>query len=58
MPIKVLLSGGGGSWFFCKGGGWKWQCYFCGRGDFSDWYKNRVTPFVRVTDGKGSKTGK
>ena len=38
MPIKFLLLGGGGGFcvFFLKGGGWKWQFYCYGRGDFSE----------------------
>ena len=35
MPIKFLFLGGG-SGFFRRGGGWKSQFYFYGRGDFSE----------------------
>ena len=35
MPIKFLLLGGVLE-FFRRGGGWKCQFYFYGRGDFSD----------------------
>ena len=44
MPTKFLLLGGGGGgvMVFWKGGGWKCQFYFYGRGDFSE-----VCPFSR-----------
>ena len=35
MPLKFLVLGGGGIWFFFLGGG-KCRFYFCGREDFSD----------------------
>ena len=42
MPIKFLLLGGGGSVLgFFRGGGWKCQFYFYGRGDFSELSKIR-----------------
>ena len=37
MPIKFLLLGGG-SWVFVRGGGWKCQFYFYGRGNFSEYW--------------------
>ena len=37
MPIKFFLLGGDRV-FFWKGGGWKCQFYFYGRGDFSEFH--------------------
>ena len=43
MPIKFLcFRGGGGSWFFGRGGGWKCHFIFMGVGIFPNHYKHRA----------------